>query len=75
MDKDNSDDKAYLDVTITRGDMCYVDICDNGELSKYLAIAMVQDDNLLGILAEAYILYQEKIGQDTNIKTKNKIVN
>jgi hypothetical protein len=32
---------------------------------------MVQDDNLLGLLAEAYIIYQDKMGMTQDSKTKN----
>lgn len=58
----NTNEVAFLDVTIYESGKCIIEISDNGELSKVIAKAMVQDDNLLGILAEAYIIYQEKIG-------------
>lgn len=71
MDKNTSEDKAYLDITITNGNMCYIDICNDGELPEYIASAMVHNDELLSLLAEAYIIYQEKIGTGVVQKVKN----
>ena len=62
---------AYLDVTVHEDGKCFIEIADNGELAKIIAKAMVQDDNLLGLLAEAYIIYQEKIGSSETPKFKN----
>lgn len=62
---------AFLDVTIYESGKCFIEIADNGELAKTIALAMVKDDNLLGLLAEAYIIYQDKMGITQNSKTKN----
>lgn len=71
MEERNTKDVAYLDVTVRDDGKCFIEIMDNGELAKIIAKAMVQDDNLLGLLAEAYILYQEKIGTGADPKFKN----
>lgn len=67
----NTEEVAYLDVTIYKDGKCIVEIDDNGQLAKVIATAMVQDDNLLALLAEAYIIYQEKIGIGNSPKVTN----
>jgi hypothetical protein len=62
---------AFLEVTLYEDGKCFIEIADNGQLSKNIAMAMVKDDNLLGILAEAYIIYQDKMGITQHSKTKN----
>lgn len=74
MDKNTSEDKAYLDITISHNNICYIDMFDNGELPAYIASAMVQNDELLSLLAEAYIIYQEKIGTGLARKLKIKTI-
>lgn len=71
MEERSTKEVAYLDVTIHEDGKCFIEIADNGELAKIIAKAMVKDDNLLGLLAEAYIIYQEKIGLADNPKIKN----
>lgn len=71
MEERNTKEVAYLDVTVHEDGKCFIEIADNGELAKIIAKAMVKDDNLLGLLAEAYILYQDKIGMGENPKFKN----
>ena len=71
MEERNTRDVAYLDIAVRDDGKCFIEIMDNGELAKILAKGMVQDDNLLGLLAEAYILYQEKIGTGEDPKIKN----
>jgi hypothetical protein len=69
--EENTKEVAYLDVTVHEDGKCFIEIADNGELAKIIAKAMVQDDNLLGLLAEAYIIYQDKMGMTQDLKTKN----
>lgn len=71
MEERSTKEVAYLDVTVHEDGKCFIEIADNGELAKIIAKAMVKDDNLLGLLAEAYIIYQEKIGLADNPKIKN----
>lgn len=71
MEERSTNEVAYLDVTVHKDGKCFIEIADNGELAKIIAKAMVKDDNLLGLLAEAYIIYQEKIGLADNPKIKN----
>lgn len=71
MEEKDTKDVAYLDITVREDGKCFIEIADNGELAKIIAKAMVQDDNLLGLLAEAYILYQDRIGMGENPKFKN----
>ena len=71
MEERNTKEVAYLDVTVHEDGKCFIEIADNGELAKIIAKAMVKDDNLLGLLAEAYILYQDKIGMGESPKFKN----
>lgn len=74
MEEKDNNEVAFMDVTIYDDGKCYIEVSDNGHLAKNIAMAMIKDDTVLSILAEAYIIYQEKIGQ-LNTITKNKIVN
>lgn len=71
MEEENIEDIAFMDIAIKADGKTYIEVFDNGDLPKVIALAMVKDDNLLGIMAEAYIIYQEKMGMSQNLKTKN----
>lgn len=57
----NTEEVAFLEVTIYESGKCIIELADNGQLSDYLSKALHKDDNLLALFAETYIKYSEQV--------------
>ena len=57
----NTEEVAFLEVTIYETGKCIIEMSDNGQLSNYLSKALHKDDQLLTLFAETYIKYMEYI--------------
>jgi len=57
----NTEESAFLEVTVYSSGKCIIEMFDNGQLSDYLSKALHKDEQLLTLFAETYIKYSEQI--------------
>ena len=57
----NTEEVAFLEVTIYESGKCIIEMADNGQLSDYLSKALHKDEQLLALFVETYIKYSEQI--------------